>query len=94
MDGKEFKEKVKGLNKTDESDFKEPATNLLNALKEMPNELVGKKSAFLSKDLATIKTDLIEFKDKNLNELEFHFDKEKTKEKFAELEFKSLIDKV
>jgi 5'-3' exonuclease len=94
VDGKEFKDKVKMLNKFDDSEFGKEATNLFNELKEIPNELVGKKVAFLSKDLATVKTDLIEFKDKNLNELKFHFDKEKTKEKFEELEFKSLLDKL
>jgi len=56
--------------------------------------LVGKKAAFLSKELATIKTDLEPFNGYSLEDLKFNFDKEKTRNKFRELEFKSLIDKI
>lgn len=67
---------------------------IANLTKESETELTGKKAAFLSKELATIKTDMEEYKDLNLSELELQFDKEKAKKKFEELEFKSLVEKL
>lgn len=94
VDDKNFKEKAKALSGTEENSFKEKAMSLANELKEINSGVVGKKAAFLSKELATIKTDLEEFENKPLTELELRFDKEKTKVKFLEYEFKSLIEKI
>lgn len=94
VDDKEFKEKVKVLSKTADSDFKEDAIQLLDELKTFPDELVGKKAAFLSKDLATIKTDIEAYNDLQLDELILSIDQAKMKKEFEALEFKSLIDKL
>lgn len=69
---------------------------IANLIKEPTEDepLVGKTAALLSKELATIKTDLNEFLDKSLNELELHLDEEKTKAVFLEYEFKSLLEKI
>lgn len=63
-------------------------------LKETENELVGKKSALLSKKLATIVTNIKEYNDIQLEDLEIKLNKENMKQKFIELEFKSLIEKI
>lgn len=47
--------------------------------------------AFISKDLATIDTNMEEFKDIKLSDLKFILNREKTKRKFEELEFESLV---
>ena len=54
-------------------------------------ELSSKESAFLSKELATIKTDIEEIQSVSINDLILNIDKEKYKEKMLELEMKSLI---
>lgn len=54
-------------------------------------ELSAKESAFLSKELATIKTDIEEVQSVNLADLILNIDKEKYKEKMLELEMKSLV---
>lgn len=56
--------------------------------------IAGKKAAFLSKELATIKIDLEPFNTYVLSDLEVHLDKEETLKKFKELQFKSLIEKL
>lgn len=61
---------------------------------EDPNPIVGKKAAFLSKDLATIRTSIEEYANVSLDEVRLNLNKEKAKNKFLELEFKSLIDKL
>lgn len=93
-DDKQFKEKVKSLNTTDEIAFKDAATELCNELKGIDAGPVGKEAAFLSKELATIKTDLAPFSTYLLKDVELHFDPTGTKEKFVDLEFKSLLDKI
>ena len=55
--------------------------------------LSAKESAFLSKDLAAIKTDIEEIHNMNLEELALNIDKAKYNEKMLELEMKSLIKK-
>lgn len=94
VDDKSFKEKVKVLNTKDENSFKEQATILSEELKTIDNGVVGKEAAFLSKELATIQTNLAPFNTYALEDLEIHMNTEKTKAKFEELEFKSLIDKI
>ena len=55
--------------------------------------LSAKESAFLSKDLAAIKTDIEEIQNMQLDELILNIDKDKYNEKMLELEMKSLIKK-
>lgn len=94
VDDKEFKAKVKELNDKDVNIFKEQAMSLSEDLKGIDGGVVGKQAAFLSKELATIVTDLAPFNAYALSDLELHLDKEQTRNKFRELEFKSLIDKI
>jgi len=94
VDDKTFKGKVKELNVKDEASFIEKARELSEELQTIDSGIVGKEAAFLSKELATIKTDLEPFASTDLSELELHFNKEKTRNKFQELEFKSLLDKL
>lgn len=54
-------------------------------------ELSAKESAFLSKELATIKTDIEEIQSVCIDDLVLNIDKEKYNEKMLELEMKSLI---
>lgn len=54
-------------------------------------ELSAKESAFLSKELATIKTDIEEVQSVNIGDLVLNINKEKYVEKMLELEMKSLI---
>lgn len=56
-------------------------------------KLSAKESAFLSKELATIKTDISEVQDIKLDDLIVNIDKEKYNQKMLELEMKSLIKK-
>lgn len=56
-------------------------------------KLSAKESAFLSKELATIKTDIEEVQSLELDDLLLNIDKEKYNEKMLELEMKSLIKK-
>jgi len=68
--------------------------NGLNLLKDNDVygvELSAKESAFLSKELATIKTDIEEIQSININDLVININKEKYTEKMLELEMKSLI---
>ncbi|GMA64663.1 5'-3' exonuclease [Alicyclobacillus fastidiosus] len=63
-------------------------------LKESETELVGKRAAFLSKTLATIRTDLQELEHVDAARLELNIDYAQTREKFVELEFNSLLKKL
>ena len=54
-------------------------------------EQSAKESAFMSKQLATIKTDVPQLKDKVLDDLKLDLDKDKLKEKLEKLEIKTLI---
>lgn len=54
-------------------------------------ELSAKESAFLSKELATIKTDIEEVQSVNINDLALNINREKYVEKMLELEMKSLV---
>ncbi|MFB5189676.1 5'-3' exonuclease [Alicyclobacillus fastidiosus] len=63
-------------------------------LKESETELVGKRAALLSKDLATIRTDLQELALVDAAQLELKIDYAQTREKFLELEFNSLLKKL
>lgn len=56
-------------------------------------KLSAKESAFISKDLATIKTDISEVQNIKLDDLLVNIDKEKYNQKMLELEMKSLIRK-
>ena len=56
-------------------------------------KLSAKESAFISKELATIKTDISEVQDIKLDDLLVNIDKEKYNQKMLELEMKSLIRK-
>ena len=66
--------------------------DLLKQYEVINIKLSAKESAFLSKELATIKTD-IEISDINLDDLKVSINKEKYNEKMMELEMKSLIKK-
>lgn len=59
--------------------------------KESDTELVGKKSAFLSKILATIKCDIPELDDISLESLKTNVNQEVMKSIFTKLEFESLL---
>jgi 5'-3' exonuclease len=63
-----------------------------NLMKTSETELVGKKSAFLSKTLATIKTDIEELKDVSLNDITLNINEIGKKQAFEALEFKSLLE--
>lgn len=56
-------------------------------------KLSAKESAFISKELATIKTDILEVQDIKLDDLVVNIDKEKYNQKMLELEMKSLLKK-
>ena len=56
-------------------------------------KLSAKESAFLSKELATIKTDIEDVNNINLEDLRVNINKQKYNEKMMELEMKSLIRK-
>jgi DNA polymerase-1 len=58
------------------------------------NLIEQKEIAFLSKKLATIKTDLEPFNSMDLSELELNLNKEKIRASFEDLEFKSLLEKI
>lgn len=94
IDDKGIKEEAKLLAKADEVEFMKIAFNLSERLKQIDSGIIGKKAAFLSKELATIKTDLDEFRFIPLDALEIKVNKEKTNAKFTELEFKSLLGKI
>ena len=59
--------------------------------KESDTELVGKKSAMLSKTLATIKCDIPELQDVELSSLELNINQEAMRDVFIRLEFNSLL---
>ena len=82
---------MKGLG---EVAFKETANELAEELKTIDPGLIGEKAAYLSKELATIKTDIDAYKLLKLDDLHVNLDKEKTRNKFRELEFKSLVEKL
>lgn len=89
------------LDKTSEKLFKQEMKEqgasrlpLKKLLEVSDSEVVGKRIALLSKELATIKTDIELLKNVKLENLKVELDKEKTKRKFEELEFKSLIEKI
>ena len=64
---------------------------LLKANDVLGVELSAKESAFLSKELATIKTDIEDIQNLDVDALILNIDKEKYTEKMLELEMKSLI---
>lgn len=55
------------------------------------NLIKGKEEAFLSKELSMIKIDIPEIEERELDEFTLNIDKEGTRKKFEELEFKSLL---
>jgi len=57
----------------------------LKSLKE------GRESAFLSKQLATIKTDIPDCQDLNLSEVELNIRQDALQEYYRKLEFRSLL---
>ncbi len=63
-------------------------------LKEDDHELVGKQAAFLSKQLATINTQIEELSEVQLTDLVLKVDYEAMLLKFRELEFKSLVEQM
>ena len=56
-------------------------------------KLSAKECAFMSKDLATIKTDIPEVDNISLDSLIVNIDKDRYNEKMSELEMKSLLKK-
>lgn len=91
-------EAIEGLSTEEELDMKAfmkelgiSRSPLGNLLKESETELVGKKAALLSKQLATIVTDMKEYEHILLDDVLIALDDAKMKEKFSELEFKSLL---
>ena len=91
-------EHIEGLSKKEEKEMREfmkelgiKRPPLANLLKESEDELCGKKAAFLSKQLATIDTNINELEGMELEELKLKLNKEGMKEIFEELEFKSLL---
>jgi 5'-3' exonuclease len=83
------------IDSTSEDELKAFFKTYLGIKRSPINHLIaGRDSAFLSKTLATIKTDIDELSPVRLSDLELHFDHQATKKAFIELEFKSLIEKV
>lgn len=66
----------------------------LMATSEDENELIGKKAAILSKQLATIKCDIAELKHVRLDSLVLSPNFENARKVFTELDFKSLMNKI
>jgi len=60
-------------------------------IKESDTELVGKKSAMLSKTLATIKCDIPELQEVTLDSLQLNINEEGMRDVFTRLEFTSLL---
>ena len=69
----------------------ENGVSLLQNEEVLGVEMSAKESAFLSKELATIKTDIEAVQDMTLNEFVLNIDKDKYKTKMLELEMNSLI---
>lgn len=93
-------EAIEGLSKADEVYMKElfklmgiKKSPLGCLLKESDTELVGKKAALLSKQLATIKTDIPELADVKLDDLKLNINQAEMERAFEELEFISLMGK-
>lgn len=63
-----------------------------NLMKTSDTELVGKESAFLSKKLATIETNVEALKDVTLEEVQLMIDQTGMYRMFKELEFNSLLE--
>lgn len=91
IDNKDFKDKVKTLSAVLEDSFKEEALILVEELKVIDTGIVGKEAAFLSKELATITTDMSHFEDTQLEDLAFALNKEAMYSMFKNLEFASLM---
>lgn len=89
---------IEGLSKEEEKKLKEELKEFGlkrppfgHLLKESDSELVGKEAALLSKKLATIVTDIPEYKDIKLDNLIINLDENKMKKIFERLEFNSLF---
>ena len=90
---------IEGLNKKEEESlkkfFKEDLginrSPLSYLLKKSDTELVGRESAFLSKKLATIKTDISEIQEETLCNLSLDINENAKANIFEELEMKNLI---
>lgn len=78
-DNKEFKEAVKVLDEKDLDNFKTHAFRLISDLEDIETGLVGKKAALLSKQLATIKTDIEEYNKVSLDDIVVNLNPEKNK---------------
>ena len=86
------------IENTSEKDIKElfkllgiKRSPLSNLIKESETELVGKKSAFLSKILATIKCDIPELEGVVLDSLKTNIDENGMRNIFKKLEFTTLL---
>lgn len=82
------------IENTEESEMKEIFKTLGIKKSPITNLLENKDIAFLSKELATIKIDMEAYALLKLEDVEVHFDAKSAKEKYAELEFKSLLEKL
>ena len=90
-------DKIRNLDKKSEKEIKDywkvelgiKRSPLSYLLKESEEEIVGEKSAMLSKELAKIKTD-IDLGDLTLDDLKINIDEEKGNSELKKLEFKSI----
>jgi 5'-3' exonuclease len=82
----EVKEMMKALGIS-----RSPVANLTKPANSELQKLSAKEYAFLSKRLATIKTDIPELEKVNLEELLLNINEKGKSEKFIELEFRSLL---
>lgn len=91
VDDKKIKEESKTLSKLSEEEFKETVKRLAEELRKIECGIVGKEAAFLSKELATIVTNMPQFNETELSELKFILNEDAMYDKFRDLEFNSLI---
>jgi len=91
VEDKAIKEEAKGLNKLEEEEFKTVVMRLAAELRSIDSGIVGKASAFLSKELATIETNMEQLSDVKLDDMELKLNETAMYEMFEELEFNSLL---
>ena len=90
---------IKSTLESVDSDFKvtECCINGKNAVEKLKNEevfgiqLCAKESAFMSKELATIKTDIESIAQVNLDDIKLNIDYTELKNRLLDLEIKTLI---
>ena len=87
---KTIKERAKEVKKLEGIHYKEQAYYLAEALEKIDAGLVGKKAAFLSKELATIETAISCYRNVDKSQLALSINHENMRKIFARLQFHSI----